>query len=273
MTKLIIHLVSDSSVQTAKYAANSALAQFTSIKPKLYHWPMIRKLELLNEVLSKIESKHGIVLYTIADQELRKALTKFCYELKIPCVSVIGKIIKEMSVFSGIEIEKEQNYNYKFDKTYFDTLNAIDYAIRHDDGQMLNELSEADIILIGPSRTSKTPTSVFLAYNGLKAPNIPYVYNCPFPDFIEKDIEQLVVGLVINPNRLIEIREARLNLLQINENKSYTDFNIVQRECLEVRKICDQRNWPVIDVSTRSIEETAALIMRIYYNRKNKYNK
>ena len=178
-----------------------------------------------------------------------------------------------MSVFSGIEIEKEQNYNYKFDKTYFDTLNAIDYAIRHDDGQMLNELPFADIILIGPSRTSKTPTSVFLAYNGLKAANIPYVYNCPFPDFIEKDIDQLVVGLVINPNRLIEIREARLNLLQINENKSYTDFNIVQKECLEVKKICGQRNWSVIDVSTRSIEETAALIMRIYYNRKNKYNK
>ncbi|MFY9589239.1 pyruvate, water dikinase regulatory protein [Rickettsia endosymbiont of Halotydeus destructor] len=268
MTKLIIHLVSDSSVQTAKYAANSALVQFTTIKPKLYHWPMIRNLELLNEVLSKINSKQGMVLYTIADPELRKTLMKFCYELKIPCISVIGKIIKEVSAFSGIEIEKEQSYNYKFDKTYFDTVNAIDYAIRHDDGQMVNELSEADVILIGPSRTSKTPTSVYLAYNGLKTANIPYVYNCPFPDFLEKITEQLVVGLVINPTRLIQIREARMTLLQINENNNYTDFKIVQAECLAVKKICDQKNWPVIDVSTKSIEETSALIMKIYYNQK-----
>nr|WP_253308281.1 pyruvate, water dikinase regulatory protein [Rickettsia endosymbiont of Ceutorhynchus assimilis] len=268
MTKLIIHLVSDSSVQTAKYAANSALAQFATIRPKLYHWPMIRNLELLKEVLNKIDSKHGMVLYTIADQELRKTLMKFCYELKIPCISIIGKIIKEVSAFSGIEIEKEQSYRYKFDKTYFDTVNAIDYAIRHDDGQMLSELAEADVILIGPSRTSKTPTSVYLAYNGLKTANIPYVYSCPFPDFLEKVTEQLVVGLVINPNRLIQIREARMNLLQINENTNYTDFKIVQEECLEVKRICQQKNWPVIDVSTKSIEETAALIMKIYYNQK-----
>lgn len=274
MTKLIIHLVSDSSIQTVKYAANSALAQFASIKPKLYHWPMIRNIELLKEVLNKIELKHGIILYTIADQELRKILMKFCYELKIPCISVIGKIIKEMSAFSGIEIEKEQNYSYKFDKTYFETLNAIDYAIRHDDGQMLNEFTEADIILIGPSRASKTPTSIYLAYNGLKTANVPYISNRPFPDFLEKIENQLVVGLVINPSRLIEIREARLNLLQINENTNYTDFKTIQDECLEVKRLCQQKNWPVIDITTKSIEETSALIMRIYYNqRKNVYKK
>ena len=127
---------------------------------------------------------------------------------------------------------------------------------------------EADIILIGPSRTSKTPTSVYLAYNGFKTANIPFVHGCPFPDFLPKMNNPVIFGLIINPNRLIEIRESRMNFLQVKETSNYTDIKIVQDECLQIKRICVQNDWKTIDVSQRSIEETAAIIMRAYYEHK-----
>ncbi|WP_375358723.1 pyruvate, water dikinase regulatory protein [Candidatus Tisiphia endosymbiont of Neophilaenus lineatus] len=268
MNKLIIHLVSDSSVQTVKHAANTALSQFSKIESKLYHWPMLRNAESLNEVLKKIKMKPSIVLYTILDHELRRNLTKFCYDLKIPCISVVGRIVKEISVFLGVETEESLVYDYKFDEGYFDKIHAIDYTLRHDDGQMTSELDEADIILIGPSRTSKTPTSVYLAYNGFKTANVPYIHGYPFLDSLRSITKQLVIGLIINPTRLIEIRETRMHLLQMSDNTNYTDFKTVQEECMQVKQICEQQGWPIIDVSRRSVEETAAVAMKLYYDRK-----
>lgn len=268
MKNLIVHLVSDSSGQTVKHAARSALAQFGEIESKKYNWHLIRNKELLNEVLSKIKKKPGVVLYTISNQELRDVLKKFCRDLKVPCISVIGKIVKEISAFLGVGVGDSLGLNHKFDESYFDKVDAIDYTLRHDDGQMVNELDEADIILIGPSRTSKTPTSVYLAYNGFKTANVPYVYGCVFPDYLEKLMNPLIVGLVINPARLIEIRETRMNLLQVSEHVNYTEPKIVQEECLQIKRICQKMEWPVIDVSRRSIEETAAIVMKLYYDRK-----
>jgi len=273
MKKLIIHLISDASVDTAKHLATTALAQFSKIESKLYHWPMIRNTELLNEVLKKIQLKPSLVLYTIWDQELRMILTKFCYNLKIPCISVVGKIVKEISVFCGVETEKSLGYDHEFDESYFNKIHAIDYTFRHDDGQMVNELDEADIILIGPSRTSKTPTSVYLAYNGFKTANVPYISGYPFLDLLGNVKTKIIIGLIINPSRLIEIRETRMNLLQMNDSTNYTDYKSVQEECMEVKLICEQQGWPIIDVSRRSIEETVAVIMKIYYDRKKFINK
>jgi len=269
MKKVIIHLISDSSGQTVKHAAKSTLGQFIGIESKEYNWPMIRNKELLNEVLSKIRKKPGIILYTLSSSELRQMLRKFCYELKIPCISVISHIVKEFSAFIGTRTDNNLEYSCRLDESYFDKVEAIDYTLRHDDGQMQNVgLSEADIILIGPSRTSKTPTSVYLAYNGFKTANIPYVHGCPFPDYLKNINNILIVGLIINPVILIEIRETRINLLQVAEHSSYTDIKVVQDECLQVKRICEQLDWPIIDVSRRSIEETAAVIMKIYYDRK-----
>ncbi len=268
MSKLIIHLVSDSSIQTVKHVANSALSQFSKIESKLYHWPMLRNVELLNEVLKKIKLKPSIVLYSILDHEIRKKLTKFCYELQIPCISVVGKIIKEISVFLGVETQESLVYDHKFDKNYFNKIDAIDYTFRHDDGQMTSELDKADIVLVGPSRTSKTPTCLYLAYNGFKAANVPYIHGYPFLDFLGNLEKQLIIGLIIAPTRLIEIRETRMHSLQINDNTSYTDFKIVQEECMQVKQICQQQGWSIIDVSRRSVEETAAVVMKLYYDRK-----
>lgn len=268
MKKLIVHLVSDASGQTVKNATRTALLQFAEIEVKEYIWPLIKNKELLDEVLLKISKKSGVVIYTITTPELRDVLKKFCKDLKLPCISVVGKIVKEISQFIGVGIEDNLNNFNKFDSSYFDKVDAIDYMLRHDDGQMVSDLEEADIILIGPSRTSKTPTSVYLAYNGFKTANIPYVHGCPFPDTIEKLVHPLIIGLVISPARLIEIRETRMNLLLMPEHTNYTDPKIVQDECLQVKRLCQLNNWPVVDVSRRSIEETAAFVMKLYYDKK-----
>lgn len=269
MKKLNIHLVSESSGQTVKYTANTVLSKFSELEVKKYHWPMVRSIELLEEVLSVIKDKPGVILYTISNFELREKLKKFSVEMKLPCISVVGRIVKEISEYLGTSADSEGRVSNKFDQNYFDKVEAIDFTLRHDDGQVLEDLEEADIILIGPSRTSKTPTSVYLAYNGFKTVNIPFVHECAFPD-LEKISKPLIFGLTINPGRLIEIRESRMNLLQVNESSNYTDIKIVQEECRQVRNLCMQNGWSIIDVSRRSIEETAAIIMKSYYEHKKK---
>lgn len=268
MKKLIIHLISESSGQTVRHVANNALSKFSDIDVKKYHWPMIRTEDMLSEVQKKIKERPGIILYTISNNVLRDKLKKFCLELKIPCVSVVSKIVNEISDYIGIRANDNIGFSNKFDETYFDKVEAIEYSLKHDDGQILEDLEEADIILIGPSRTSKTPTSVYLAYNGFKTANVPFVYGASFPSNLEYLRKPVVFGFVINPSRLIEIRESRMHLLQVNESSDYTDIKIVQEECREVRKLCAKNNWQVIDVSRRSIEETAAIIMKYYYEHK-----
>jgi len=268
MKKLIIHLVSESSGQTVKHAANNALAKFGDIEVKKYHWPMTRNENLLDEVFKKVRKKPGVVLYTISNDILKDKLKRLCFELKMPCVSVVSKIVNEISHYLGVVVDDNVGFNNKFDETYFDKVEAIEYSLKHDDGQILEDLEEADIILIGPSRTSKTPTSVYLAYNSFKTANIPFIYSFPFPLIIESLKNPVIFGLIINPSRLIEIRESRMHLLQVNESSDYTDIKIVQEECREVRRLCSKNNWQVIDVSRRSIEETAAVIMKHYYEHK-----
>ncbi len=269
MKKLVVHLISESSGQTVKHAANTALTKFSDIEVKKYHWPMTRTEILLDEVLRKIKEKPGIILYTVSNNILRDKLKRFSLELKIPCVSVVSKIVNEISDYLGVGADDDNiGFKNKFDETYFDKVEAIEYSLKHDDGQILEDLDEADIILIGPSRTSKTPTSVYLAYNGFKTANIPFIHSFSFPPIIESLKNTVIFGLIINPARLIEIRESRMHLLQINESSDYTDVKIVQEECKEVRRLCLKNNWQVIDVSRRSIEETAAIIMKYYYEHK-----
>jgi len=268
MKKLTVHLVSESSGQTVKHAANTSLSKFSDLEVKKYHWPMTRNIKMLEEVFEKVKRKPGMILYTIADERLRDALKKFCFDNKIPCVSVVSKIVSEISDYIGASADNGIGYSNKFDETYFDKVEAIEYSLRHDDGQALDDLEDADIILIGPSRTSKTPTSVYLAYNGFKTANIPLVHSCPFPDFLPKMSHPVIFGLTINPSRLVDIRESRMNLLQMHEASDYTDIKIAQEECRQIKRLCAENSWRTIDVSMRSIEETAAIIMKAYYEQK-----
>ena len=268
MKKLVVHLVSESSGQTVKYAAKTALAKFSDIEVKKYHWPMTRNEDLLNEALKKISQKPGIVLYTISNDTLKDKLKRFCLDSKMPCISVVSKIVNEISDYLGVSTDDNIGFKNKFDETYFDKIEAIEYSLKHDDGQILEDLDEADIILIGPSRTSKTPTSVYLAYNGFKTANIPFVGGSEFPSVLKMLRKPIIFGFVINPSILVEIRENRMHLLQIKESSDYTDIKVIQEECREVRSLCSVNNWQVIEVSRRSIEETAAIIMKYYYEHK-----
>lgn len=268
MKKLIIHLISDFSGQTVTHAANTALARFSDISVKKYHWPMIRNLDLLNEVLVKIKIKPGIILYTISNKKLSDTLKDFCSKIQLPCISIVSRVVQEIANYIDESTNNKINYISKFDKTYFDKVSAIDYSLRHDDGQMLDDLEEADIILIGPSRSSKTPTSVYLSCNGFKTANIPFIHGLALPDVLFEIHNAIVFGLTINPHRLAKIREKRMDSFKLNGGSSYTDIETIQDECREVRKICFNNNWETIDVSIRSIEETAAILMKTYYNKK-----
>lgn len=267
MKKLTVHLISDSSLQTVKHAASTALLRFSNLEANKYHWPMIKEPNLLDEVFEKIKQKPGVILYTISSHEVRDRLKEFCKDLKLPCISVVSRIVKGISEYIDVKADDEEIHYDRFDQSYFDKVEAIDYTLRHDDGQIIDGLEEADLILIGPSRTSKTPTSVYLAYNGFKTANIPFVYGINFPE-LHRFVKPLIVGLIISPARLIEIRESRMNLLQVNELTDYTDLKIVQEECKQVRRLCLERGWDIIDVSRRSIEETSAIIMKLYYEHK-----
>jgi regulator of PEP synthase PpsR (kinase-PPPase family) len=249
-----------------KHAANTAIAQFREIEVKKYHWPLIKNEKILSQVFDKIKVKPGVILYTISNESIREKLKSFAVKMKLPCVSVVSKIVNEISEYTGIKTVEGGVIRNRFDDSYFDKVDALQYTLKHDDGQIVENLESADIILIGPSRTSKTPTSVYLAYNGLKTANIPYILNHPFPSSLFELKKPVIFGLVINPVRLIEIRESRMNLLQMQkEETNYTNYDLVKKECLEVKKICTKNNWHTIDVSRRSIEETAAIIMKLYF--------
>ncbi len=270
MKKLIVHLISESSGQTVRHAANTALSKFSDLDVKKYQWPMVRNSYMMQEVFEKIRKKPGVVMFTISDRSLRSMLKEFCHEMKLPCISIVSSIIKEISEYIGESADSGVGYLNKMDDNYLSKVDAIDYTLRHDDGQSLDNLEEADIILIGPSRTSKTPTSVYLSYNGFKTANIPYIHNCPFPDNLQTVKRPIIFGLTINPGRLIEIRESRMNLLQIQDTTEYTDMKIIKEECRYVKNLCKQNGWKTIDVSMRSIEETAAIIMKSYYEQRKK---
>lgn len=270
MKRLIIHLVSESSGQTVKQASNTALTKFSNIEVKKYHWPMIRNTKLMEEVFKKIKLKPGVVLYTISNEKLRKSLKVFCKDLDLPCISIVSHVIREISDYIGIPADEEVDYYKRFNEKYFDKVEAIEYTLKHDDGQNIDELKDADIILIGPSRTSKTPTSVYLAYNGYRTANVPLVYGCEFPKDLEKLKNPIIFGLVINPSRLIKIRENRMNFLNVKNNSQYVDIDIIKKECIEIKKLCLKNNWYIIDVSMKSIEETAAMIMKFCYEHKKK---
>ncbi|KAF8818350.1 pyruvate, water dikinase regulatory protein [Rickettsia endosymbiont of Cardiosporidium cionae] len=269
MNKLVLHLVSDSSGQTVKYITNTALRKFSNLDVKKYYWPLIRNSFSIKSIFKKIEKKRGIVIFTILNQELCNELLNFCTQIQIPCVSVIDHLVNTIS--SHVDISVDVGIKHELDKGYFKKIVAISFTLKHDDGQNIKDLGDSDIILVGPSRTSKTPTSVYLSYNGFKTSNIPFVYGYQLPKKLFSLVNPTIVGLVINPTRLVEIRKHRLDLLNVNKNMNYTDLDIITEEFQEINRLCITNHWKIIDVSERSIEETSALIIAEYYKQRQKY--
>ena len=264
MKKFHLHLVSDSTGETVNSVSRSVMAQFEGVEEEEHLWSLVRTRGQMERVLEGIQENPGVVIYTVVSEELQEILLEGCRKIGVPCISVLSRILREMSSYLGIKESDKPGRKYELDEDYFTRIEAINFALAHDDGQQTHELKEADIILVGPSRTSKTPTCVYLSYRGLYAANVPFVKGCPLPESLFKLNGPLVVGLVISPERLVVIRKSRMQSINEERETSYVDIDKIKEEVQEAKKLFAQQKWPHIDVTRRSIEETVAIIMNLY---------
>jgi [pyruvate, water dikinase]-phosphate phosphotransferase / [pyruvate, water dikinase] kinase len=260
MKKFNIHLVSDSTGETVDSVARAAMAHFDDIEPEEFSWSLVRSKPQLEKVIEGIRENPGVVMYTLVDNELRDMLKLECARRALPCIAVLTNIVSELSAYLGMETHAIAGKQHMLNEDYFTRVDALNYALAHDDGQATWELEEADVVLVGVSRTSKSPTCVYLAHKGIKAANIPFVLDCPLPEGLEQLKKPLVVGLSIGADRLQQIRKTRLQSLKQDKDTNYVDMDYMQREIVESRKLFQKHKWPVIDVTQRSVEETAATI-------------
>lgn len=270
MKQFHLHLVSDSTGETVNSVSRSVLAQFEEVEAEEHLWSLVRTPGQMEKVLEGISEEPGVVIYTIVNESLQQQLRDGCREIGVPCIPVLNRITREMSAYLGIQVSDDPGKQYELDDDYFARIEAINFALAHDDGQMTWELEDADIVLVGPSRTSKTPTCVYLSYRGYYAANVPYVSGVPLPDNLMKLRKPLIIGLIITPERLVQIRKSRLLSLKEERETDYIDIAKVKSEVLEARKFFKQQGWPVIDVTRRSIEETVANIINVYQEHQTK---
>lgn len=262
-----LHLVSDSTGETVSSVSRAALAQFDGVDAEEHSWTLVRTRALMEKAIAGITNNPGMVLYTIVDQKLRDMLKAECQKMSIPCIPVIAGIVSEMATYLQINASDMPGRQHELNDEYFSRVEAINYALAHDDGQSHWDLEDADIVLVGPSRTSKSPTCIYLAYRGYKAANIPYVMGCPLPPSLETLRKPLMIGLTIDVERLLQIRRSRLQSLKQEEETNYIDIDLVKKEIAESRKFYMQHRWPIIDVTRRSVEETAAQIIQLHQKR------
>jgi len=262
-----MHLVSDATGETVISSARACVAQFDGVKPIEHFWNLVRTQRQLNLVVEGIQEKPGIVIYTLVDRELRARIETACRELQLPCVPMLDPILKGLSAYLGLESKAQPGRQHTMGEEYFSRLDAMDFALSQDDGQAPAKLADADVILVGVSRTSKTPTCIYLANRGIKAANVPYVPGTPLPEILTSGRAPMVVGLTEDPERLVSIRRNRLRMLNQTETSSYADIEAVRSEVNEARRLYTKMGWPVIDVTRRSIEETAAEIIKILARR------
>lgn len=258
-----VHLVSDSTGETLNALAKAAAARFEGILPIEHIYVLIRSEKQLERALVEIESFPGIVLHTMVDMELRTALEARCRELDIPAIGVLDPLVVAFSRHLGASVSKRVGAQHNLDSEYFERIEALNYAIAHDDGAAADRVKNADVVLVGVSRTSKTPTSIYLAHRGIKAANIPLVPGCDLPEELDDMNIPLIVGLIASPERLISIRKNRLLTLNDDRPSSYTDTEAVRQEIIAARRLFEKKGWPVIDVTRRSIEETSATIISL----------
>ena len=264
-----LHLVSDATGETLLTVARAVAAQFTSVSPVEHIHPLVRTKKQLERVLDDIEQSPGIVLYTLLDRELADPLEERCRALGLPFLSILDPVMQLFQSYLGGESTHRVGAQHLLNAEYFKRIDALNYTMLHDDGQHTDDLEQADVVLVGVSRTSKTPTSIYLANRGVKTANVPLVPNVALPSNLETLNQPLVVGLIASPERIVQIRQNRLLGLRAEQNAdSYVDKQSVAEEIAFSRKLCSRHNWPIIDVTRRSIEETAAAIMALLVERR-----
>jgi regulator of PEP synthase PpsR (kinase-PPPase family) len=260
-----VHLVSDSTGETLNAMARAVCARFDNVLPIEHIYALVRSQRQLDRALGDIEEAPGVVIHTIVDETLRQALEDGCRRLDMACIPALDPLVSALSRYLGASTTTRVGAHLRLDNDYFNRMDALNYAIGHDDGQGGQDLDQADVVLVGVSRTSKTPTSIYLAHRGVRAANVPLVPGRPIPEKLLTLKNALVVGLTISPDRLIQIRRNRLLSLHEQRESAYIDTDVVRDEIIQARRLYERHGWPTIDVTRRSVEETAAAIMNLLH--------
>lgn len=258
-----VHLVSDSTGETLNAMAKAVVARFDAVLPIEHIYALVRSQRQLDRVLKEIEGAPGVVLHTIVDKELRAGLELGCRDLEMPCIAALDPLVSSLARYLGASLSTRVGAQHNLDADYFERIEALNYALAHDDGQQTPNLESADVVLVGVSRTSKTPTCIYLAQRGVRAANVPIVPGAELPPQLFNLRRAIVVGLTVSPDRLIEIRRNRLLSLHEERQSAYIESEAVRAEIVRARRLFDRQRWPVIDVTRRSIEETAAQVVNI----------
>jgi regulator of PEP synthase PpsR (kinase-PPPase family) len=261
-----IYLISDSTGETLDRIFLALKAQFTNIEYKVHSYSFTRTENQISRILEEAEEKeNSVILYTIVDNNLAKYLANTSYEKKIPCFGVLGNLILNFSKILNQKASHKPSGQHILNEEYYERIEAIQFTMNHDDGNLINDIDNSDIILIGVSRTSKTPTSIYLANKGFKTSNIPLVNENSLPEKLKKEPHfTCVVGLSTEPERLADLRKNRMNSLRETENRKYTDIENIKKEVVNAKKTFQKYKWPLIDVTRKSVEETAASIIKIH---------
>ncbi|MDP9138309.1 MAG: kinase/pyrophosphorylase [Pseudomonadota bacterium] len=262
-----MHLVSDATGETLNTVARAAAAHYADYQPIEHIYALVRTARQLQRVLAEIERQPGIVLFTIIDSALRAQLEDHCLKLSTPCISILDPVIASLARYLNAESRPQIGRQHALNAEYFRRIDALNFTMVHDDGQNAADINKADVVLVGISRTSKTPTSIYLANRGVKAANVPLVPGIALPREVTAASRPLIVGLIASAERIAQIRRHRLLTLKEDRETAYVDREEITNELIYMRKICTQHDWPVIDVTRRSIEETAAAILNLLHDR------
>lgn len=266
-----VHLVSDSTGETLNAMLKATTSQFAAAKPLEHIYALIRSRAQMEKTLAEIEASPGLVLYTIINPELRRLLEIRCSELQTPAISVLDPLLHAFTDYLGLEKSFKTGAQHQLDDAYFRRIGAIDYTLSHDDGQMVWDLEPADVVLVGVSRTSKTPTCMYLSNRGIRAANVPLVPGVDPPSELFALKKPMVIGLVTSPERLAQIRKSRLGGLNAaGAAEDYSDLDRIREEVMQAKRLFAKHRWPTIDVTRKSVEETAASILTKLSARKNK---
>ncbi|TNE65128.1 MAG: kinase/pyrophosphorylase [Alphaproteobacteria bacterium] len=260
-----LHLVSDSTGETLEAIVSAALVQFEGVNVHKHYWPLVRSSMQMERLMEDIREDPGLIMYTIVNPKIRDALEEGCMAANLPVLSILDPVINLLGSYFGVQASHKSGRQHAMDTHYFERIDALHFTMAHDDGQLVEDVPQADIILVGVSRSSKTPTSIYLANKGYKTLNVPFVPGCPMPPELDANHGKFVVGLTASPDRLVAIRTSRLRSIHESEVADYNDLDHILDEIKECRRYCTQRGWPIIDVTRRSIEETAAAILNRYH--------
>jgi regulator of PEP synthase PpsR (kinase-PPPase family) len=266
--KFHVHLLSDSTGETLNAMVNAALAQFEKVDVLVHPYALIRSEHQLTRALDHVAIQPGLVFFTLASEVLREKLLGRCGAMRVECVDILETPLTALRQFLGSKETHKVGRQHEVDQRYLERIEALNFTIAHDDGQSLDTIGDAEVILTGASRTSKTPTCVYLAIRGVRAANVPLVPSMPPPEQLLAAERPLIVGLWVSPDRLVQVRRNRLSAMGETRDSSYADLENVRAEIAATRQLFERHDWPMIDVSRRSIEETAAAVLNLLTDRR-----